>query len=48
MDPRDTLKIAETESRLWTEAQILPTQVTVPPEMSLPSIPGRWCFIDGS
>ena len=50
IDPRDTLKLAETESTLWAEAQLLKdqkmgaeTQVTLPP-----SIPGRWCFTDGS
>ena len=50
MDPRDTLKLAETESTLWAEAQVLngngivsPVEVT-----TLPSIPGRWCFTDGS
>ena len=50
MDPRDTLKLAETKSTLWAEAQIpkenkrvLPVELT-----TLPSIPRRWCFTDGS
>ena len=50
MDPRDTLKLAETESTLWAEAhvpkenrRVLPIEPT-----TLPSIPGRWCFTDGS
>ena len=50
MDPRDTLKLVETEIVLWADAQVLTgnrivSQVEV---MTLPSIPGRWCFIDGS
>ena len=42
----DTLKLAETESTLWAEAQILNEQRTIPQilDMILPSIPGRWCF----
>ena len=46
----DTLKLAETESTLWAEAQILNDQRTIPQIMDtiLPSIPGRWCFTDGS
>ncbi|XP_056864789.1 uncharacterized protein LOC130511600 [Raphanus sativus] len=48
MDPRDTLQLAETESKLWVEAQILPTPATDRQQPSLPSIPGRWCFLDGS
>ena len=46
----DTLKLAETESTLWAEAQILNEQRTVPQVAvtSLPSIPGRWCFTYGS
>ena len=44
MDPRDTLKLAETESLLWAEAQnsqtqsMDRTQVHVP--LTIPSIPG--------
>ena len=49
MDPMDTLKLVETESTLWAEAQVLHDQKTAPQiNMTLPSIPGRWCFTDGS
>ena len=50
MDHRDTLKRAATESTLWAEVQILNEQKTVThvQVMTLPSIPGRWCFTDGS
>ena len=50
IDPLDTLKLAETESTLWVEAQILKEQRTIPQlvDTTLPSIPGRWCFVDGS
>ena len=50
IDPMDTLKLAETESKLWAEAQVLNEQRTEPRPMvtSLLRIPGRWCFIDGS
>ena len=50
MDPRDTLKLAETEFTLWVEAHILNEQKTVPQleVTTLPSIPGRWCCTDGS
>ena len=50
MDPMDTLKLPETESILWAEAQILKDQRTAPQIMNttLPSISGRWCFPDGS
>ena len=50
IDPRDMLKLAETESTLWAEAQVLNTQrATQQVEgQILPSIPGRWGFIDGS
>ena len=46
----DTLKLAETESTLWADAQILNEQRTTLQivDMILPSIPGRWCFTDGS
>ena len=49
-DPRDTLNLAETESTLWTEAQILNEQRNVRhiEVTTLPSIPGRRCFTDGS
>ncbi|XP_048623631.1 uncharacterized protein LOC106398032 [Brassica napus] len=50
MDHMDTLKLAETESTLWAEAQVVNDQRMPPPiiDMILPSIPGRWCFTDGS
>ena len=52
MDPRDTLKLAETESLLWVEAQISLTQgieqTRLPVQAIVPDIPGRWCFTDGS
>ena len=50
MDPMDTLKLAETKSTLWAEAEILNEQRTIPQivDTILPSIPGRWCFTDGS
>ncbi|XP_018464994.2 uncharacterized protein LOC108836323 [Raphanus sativus] len=48
IDPMDTLNLAETESKLWKEAQIIPTPVTGEHLLELPSIPGRWCFVDGS
>ncbi|XP_056858277.1 uncharacterized protein LOC130507599, partial [Raphanus sativus] len=50
VDPRDTLKLAETESTLWMEAQNADTQNLVRQVEVVPqtAIPGRWCFIDGS
>ena len=50
IDPRDTLKIAELESTLWAEAQVIRDQ-PVAPDVHISSIQtnsGRWCFIDGS
>ena len=50
IDPRETLKLAETESILWAEAQ-LPNinREKQPVEVkNLQSIPGRWCFTDES
>ena len=49
IDSMDTLKLAETESTLWAEAQVLNEQRTKPRTVvtSLPTIPGRWCFTDG-
>ena len=50
MDPRDTLKLAETESILWAEAQIAKEQ-RAGPHAEVPTLPlsqGRWCFTDGS
>ena len=50
MDPKETLKLAETESRLWVEAQVMNTQRVVQSVevTTLPSIPGHWCFTDGT
>ena len=50
IDPRETLKLAETKSTLWANAHILNEQRTRPHVeiTTLPSIPGRWCFTDGS
>ena len=50
MDPMDTLKLAETESTLWAEAQIVNDQRTTTSiiDAILPSIPRKWCFTDGS
>ena len=50
VDSQDTLKLAETESTLWAKAQVLNTQrVARPVEVTtMQSIPGRWCFSDGS
>ena len=48
IDPRDTLRLAETKSLLWAEAQISLTQgfdqTRVPVEAISPSILGRWCL----
>ena len=50
IDPRETLKIAELESTLWAEAQVLRNQQVVQEVQSNPiqANSGRWCFIDGS
>ena len=52
MDPSDTLKLAETESLLWAEAQNSPIQGINHTQLHVPSvvstIPGRWRFTDGS
>ena len=50
MDPRDTIKLAETESTLWAEAHIVKEQRAGPHAegSALPLIQGRWCFTDGS
>ena len=50
IDPRETLKLAETESILWAEAQLLNiNRATQPVEVrNLQSIPLRWCFTYGS
>ena len=45
MDPKDTLKMAETKSLLWTEAQNSPIQgmnhTQLPVPSIVPTIPGR-------
>ena len=50
VDPLDTIKLAETESKLWAEAHILNGKKRTPQveATTLPSILGRWCFMDGS
>ena len=50
IDPRETLKIAELESALWAEAHVSNSQRMVHQvqDRSIPAIPGRWCFTDGS
>lgn len=52
IDPRNTLKLAETESTLWAKAQdsiihrgVQTRQLEV---TTLPSIPGTWYFMDAS
>ena len=50
VEPRETLKLAELESRLWNEAQNLNNPRVVPEVQGrLPLVTtGRWCFTDGS
>ena len=50
MDPRDTLKLAETESTFWAAAQVLNENMIVSSieVTTIPFITGRWCFTDGS
>ena len=50
IDPRETLKLAETKSTLWAEAQMVKTQGAIHQAgvSTLPMISGRWCFTDGS
>ncbi|XP_018453986.1 uncharacterized protein LOC108825151 [Raphanus sativus] len=48
IDPRDTLKIAVTEAKIWEDAKVVSVPVVDRPIPSLPIIPGRWCFTDGS
>ncbi|XP_056858420.1 uncharacterized protein LOC130507790, partial [Raphanus sativus] len=50
VDPRDTLKLAETEAALWLDAQNTNTQIQVRQiaEITPASRLGRWCFTDGS
>ncbi|XP_018443467.2 uncharacterized protein LOC108815324 [Raphanus sativus] len=50
VDPRDTLRLAETESALWIAAQDTTTQRQVQQVASSNTEPRqrRWCFTDGS
>ena len=52
IDPRDTLKLAETESLLWAETHVSLTQgidqTRLPVEATMLFIPGRRCFTDES
>ena len=50
IDPRETLQIAELESSLWAEAQVVndPTRGHQVQTSSTLVTQGRWCFIDGS
>ena len=50
IDPRDTLNLAEMESIIWAEAQLMKDQkMGTETQDTLPqSITGRWCFTDGS
>ena len=50
MDPRETLKLAKTESTLWAEAQVMNTKRAIQSAevTTLLSIPGRWCITDCS
>ena len=50
IDPRETLQIAELESSLWAEAQVVndPTRGHQVHITSTLATSGRWCFIDGS
>ena len=50
VDPRYTLKLAELESTLWAEAHVTSNQrvANEVQERIVPTIPGKWCFIDCS
>ena len=50
MDPRETLRLAELESALWAEAQIVTDQTRESQVLTRHTLEatGRWCFIDGS
>jgi len=50
VDPRDTLKLPELESTLWAEAHVTNNQRVANQvhERIVPTIPGKWCFIDCS
>lgn len=50
-DPRDTIQLAEIQSKLWYKAHKSLQQVTQTREMessTLPQNPGRWCCTDRS
>ena len=46
----NTIKLAEIESTLWAETQVVNDQRTLTPRIDtvLSSISGKWCFTDGS
>ena len=50
MDPRETLRLAELESALWAEAQIVTDQKRESQVLTRHTLETtrRWCFIDGS
>ena len=50
VDPRDTLKLPELESTLWAETHVTNNQRVANQvhERIVPTIPGKWCFIDCS
>ena len=50
IDPRETLNLAELESRLWAETQVINDTRLVQAGQIRPNygITGRLCFIDGS
>ena len=50
IDPRETLNLAELESTLWAEAQVINNLRLVPEVQIRPTsgTTGRWCFRYGS
>ena len=50
IDPRETLNLAELESTLWTESQVINTLRLVHEAQNIPNLrtTGRWCYTDGS
>lgn len=52
VDSKDTLKLTESQSLFWAEAQNSLTrridQSRLPVKALVPSIPSKWCFTDGS
>ena len=50
VDPRDTLKLPELESTLWAETHVTNNQRVANQvhEKIVPTLPGKWCFIDCS